>query len=72
MDNSHLLDIIRIIYNMQEKITNNNCNLDTCTRPILGPAESLYNTRPFNLYLIILYLKYKEKLLQLVLLELKK
>ncbi len=51
MDNSHLLDIIRIIYNMQENITNNNCNLDTCTRPILGPSESLYNTRPFNLYL---------------------
>lgn len=51
MDNNHLLDIIRLIYNMQENITGNECNLNNCTRPILGPTETLYNTRPITLYL---------------------
>ena len=51
MDNNHLLDIIRLIYNIQENITDNSNILNSCTRPMLGPIESFYNTRPITLYL---------------------
>lgn len=51
MESNHLLDIIRLIYNMQESITGNETILNNCTKPILGPTETLYNTRPIMFYL---------------------
>ena len=36
---------------MQEAITGNEGILNNCTRPMLGPTETLYNTRPITLYL---------------------
>lgn len=50
-NDNHLLDIIRKIYEMQERIENHENNINNCTRPILGPNEVLNNTRPFVLYL---------------------
>ena len=47
---NHLLDILRLINNLQKKVI---CqDNDTCTRPILGQNNIFaYNTRPVSLYL---------------------
>ena len=51
MESNHLLDIIRLIYNMQENITRNEPILNNCTKPFLVPPETINNTRPIMLYL---------------------
>ena len=51
MESNHLLDIVRLIYNMQESIRGNESITNNCTKPMLGPSETLFNTRPIMLYL---------------------
>lgn len=48
---NHLLDILRLINNLQKNVICQNNN-DTCTRPVLGLNNVLsYNTRPVSFYL---------------------
>ena len=48
---NHLLDILKLINNLQQSVVCQNSN-NTCTRPILGINNTLqYNTRPVTFYL---------------------
>ena len=51
-ESSHLLDVLRLINNLQRSVTNNNDINNSCARPILGITNNLiYNTRPVSFYL---------------------
>lgn len=50
-NNNYILDILRLINNLQNNVINNDLN-SGCTKPFLGNNDlALYNTRPVSFYL---------------------
>ncbi len=49
-NNNHLLDILRLINNLQRSVSNVDIN-NNCLRPLLGLNPLQYNTRPVTFYL---------------------
>lgn len=49
---NHLLDVLKLINNLQRNSTNDNTINNSCLRPILGLNQTtIFNTRPVSFYL---------------------